>query len=1232
MLINNYVNIGIVTFNRLEFTQQAIASIVKYTSYPYIISVIDNASTDGTQDYLQDLQTRGIVKNVILLEENIGVAKASNLAWLQEPDSSYYLKYDNDIVIQKNNWLSSLVSVIDSVPEVGVIGYNFEPTSYPLKSFDNYQVRIKEEGNIGGACFLIPKRTNDILGYWCEEYGLYGFEDCDYSFRVRMIGLLNAYMEDENIGIHLPAGKAPIVNGTTWQTSDGIEEFKYKEYRNFKDSQMKDAIDNKIVSKKFDDYLNKRCSLYASAEINKSQLNFNNQKIEQILQGDLAMRTNQLEPQTLRVDLGCGINKDPVFFGVDVCPGPGVDIVADLNQPFPFKDNSVDEIRAYDAIEHLHDRLHTMNEIWRICKHGALIDIRVPSTDGRGAFQDPTHVSFWNINSFLYYCNDFPAYLELCQRYGFKGEFNILQLDQEESSGQVIHVIAKLQVVKARSDKSENQINKDTQLTISKILNRDNLQEFTVDDNISNQADFERTPLEILANIAEYQKEPSSRTTIANIRQLRYEFSNQWLNTPSSDLRRKYDNEFRNVYDAIVKSGIKNKLLTISEKFFVTKLVQNISENTASQTNIQSLLVVMLYYRADELLLEYDLSYIPDWLMSDYLKFLFATPLNFDSQGEADNYFNYIQGWMNYLHTSILSQSDSLFWQDIANKFAQTANFIPAYFNDTNLKDIYIKRADIIEFYLKNNECELDYQFDEQPRNRKKTRLGILASHYLPSAETFAALPAYEYLSREFEVVLYSLQETGDSLEQYCFSCANHHKLLPQGLVEQVNTIRADDLDILFFATNVTAVTNQICLLASHRLGRIQVTSGGSVVTTGMRHMDYFISGTLTDPSPTAQEQYREELLQLAGAAHCFSYGDSQVESTIEVNRESLDIAPETVIYISGANFFKIVPELVHTWAKIIAKVPNAALMLLPYGPNWSSSYPKKDFENNLIKILAEYGVSADRLIILDPQPVPNREGVKAYYQIADVCLDSYPFAGTTSLIEPLQVNLPVIARQGNSFRSSMGAAMIRSLDITELVADSEESYIQLAVALGNNPELRQQKSAEVKAKMADNPSFLDSKGYGSKIGELFKELVDRYSRDALSDNLRLRDVNLMVFPDWNQSEEAVGLELQQVIQTLATQSNSQQTTLLIDTTNIAIEDAQMFLSSVAMNLMMEEDLDIMEELEISLIEDLNNIQWENLLPRINARIVLECDNQEAVGKLSPAKLPQRQLESFILS
>jgi SAM-dependent methyltransferase len=156
------------------------------------------------------------------------------------------------------------------------------------------------------------------------------------------------------------------------------------------------------------------------------------------------------QSEIVRVDLGCGIHKPDGFIGVDVSFKPGVDVVADLNQSFPFPDNSVDFVRAHDVVEHLSDHIHTMNEIWRICKSHALIDIRVPSTDGRGAFQDPTHISFWNINSFKYYCVEFPDYLELCQTYGFKGAFSIISLsDEEETPDGVIHTRAILKAHKA---------------------------------------------------------------------------------------------------------------------------------------------------------------------------------------------------------------------------------------------------------------------------------------------------------------------------------------------------------------------------------------------------------------------------------------------------------------------------------------------------------------------------------------------------------------------------------------------------------------------------------------------------------------------------------------------------------------------------------------------------------------------------------------------------------------
>ncbi|MEH2106292.1 FkbM family methyltransferase [Nostoc sp.] len=132
--------------------------------------------------------------------------------------------------------------------------------------------------------------------------------------------------------------------------------------------------------------------------------------------------------------------------------------------------------------------------------------------------------------------------------------------------------------------------------------------------------------------------------------------------------------------------------------------------------------------------------------------------------------------------------------------------------------------------------------------------------------------------------------------------------------------------------------------------------------------------------------------------------------------------------------------------------------------------------------------------------------------------------------------------------------------------------------------------------------------------------------------SLNLNKINLIIFPDWSQPEESLGLDLQQVIKTITTHPNSEKsekTTLLIDTVNIASEDAELFLSSVVMNLLVQEDLDVTERLEISLVEKLADIQWEALLPRINARIILEHEDQQALAQVLLAKIPSCQIENL---
>jgi glycosyltransferase involved in cell wall biosynthesis len=100
------------------------------------------------------------------------------------------------------------------------------------------------------------------------------------------------------------------------------------------------------------------------------------------------------------VELGGRMNSTPNFTTVDL---KGADINCDLNQEIPFEDSSVGVLRAIDVLEHLNDPIQIMKEAFRVLAPGGYFIIQVPSTDGRGAFQDPTHKSFWNENSFFYY-------------------------------------------------------------------------------------------------------------------------------------------------------------------------------------------------------------------------------------------------------------------------------------------------------------------------------------------------------------------------------------------------------------------------------------------------------------------------------------------------------------------------------------------------------------------------------------------------------------------------------------------------------------------------------------------------------------------------------------------------------------------------------------------------------------------------------------------------------------
>lgn len=126
----------------------------------------------------------------------------------------------------------------------------------------------------------------------------------------------------------------------------------------------------------------------------------------------------------MKLNLGCGLNPREGFINVDHAPMPGVDVVADLEQPLPWDDDSVDESIGVHVLEHLQDPVSFMAELWRVHKKDTTATFALPYGSSDDAWEDPTHVRPYFLNSFAYFGQ--PAYWR--SDYGYRADWDIAQI------------------------------------------------------------------------------------------------------------------------------------------------------------------------------------------------------------------------------------------------------------------------------------------------------------------------------------------------------------------------------------------------------------------------------------------------------------------------------------------------------------------------------------------------------------------------------------------------------------------------------------------------------------------------------------------------------------------------------------------------------------------------------------------------------------------------------------
>jgi GT2 family glycosyltransferase len=216
------VSIVMLTFNRLDVTRPAIAS-VRATAPGSELIIVDNGSTDGTLAYLDELERAGV--RVVRNTTNRGVAAGWNQG-LRLATGDHLMVLNNDVLVS-GDWLARMVRVAATVSRAGLVGCRTNYVGGPQKlvpeygdaqGFDafarRYATRLDrswfELPRVVAVAMLWRREVYEHLGDFDEQFSPANFEDDDYCVRALAAGYRNLVAND--VFIHHVGSASQRVN------------------------------------------------------------------------------------------------------------------------------------------------------------------------------------------------------------------------------------------------------------------------------------------------------------------------------------------------------------------------------------------------------------------------------------------------------------------------------------------------------------------------------------------------------------------------------------------------------------------------------------------------------------------------------------------------------------------------------------------------------------------------------------------------------------------------------------------------------------------------------------------------------------------------------------------------------------------------------------------------------------------------------------------------------------
>jgi len=321
---------------------------------------------------------------------------------------------------------------------------------------------------------------------------------------------------------------------------------------------------------------------------------------------------------------------------------------------------------------------------------------------------------------------------------------------------------------------------------------------------------------------------------------------------------------------------------------------------------------------------------------------------------------------------------------------------------------------------------------------RQRRRIGFCCAYFRFHTVTRLFAPLIEALgAHDFELEVFALDGFEEGWETRLRAVATLHS----GRFDASDwrrLIAGRELDVLVYPE--IGMHPLAAGLAGLRLAPVQVSLWGHPVSTGLPTIDYVLSPDSMEPA-NAQHAYSERLLRLPGLGHGLQASDYPPASRVVLN------APQgtQINLLCAQTVYKLMPVQDSLFARILAALPHACLHMLvddrPPVREWLLA--------RITPTLRAHGVDPDRQLRLHGfLDFPQFLGLA---QACDLNLDSVNWSGGMSALDLLSQGLPVLTTEGESMRTRQTAAMVRLLDVPELIASGNDDYVERAVALAQD-------------------------------------------------------------------------------------------------------------------------------------------------------------------------------------